>query len=385
MILVTADRGWDVAVYYRAMQALRVGLDPYAVGLARQYAANAAVLQTYTYVYPPITLLVLRIFNFLPLWLAAGLYWIAYVAGCAGIAWAAVQCFRPQDRFAMQFLIPLAIFFPGLLSGGVIMSGNIAYIFYGAILPAAVLGYKRNCWRWFYLAVFLAAGCKAPLLTLLAIPLLAGKRQGRSSAAVAAGGLGLFAVQSWIWPVQFSEYLTGVSLQFKFNADFGLSPAGSLGLYLYRHGLPYSSLTTAVFLVYAGLLFATLYYFSTLYHRSRITPETWLPVLLVGTILLNPRILEYDLHAVALPMMLIVLRAVCGRVKAGMAVAFAVLFILALDLCGVSSEGWDRLRGMLVLVAVLGCGLHSLMMEVRQTFPAAESIVPSPEPLPEIA
>jgi len=124
-----------------------------------------------------------------------------------------------------------------------------------------------------------------------------------------------------------------------------------------------------------------------LYRRNRINAETWIPVLLVGTILLNPRILEYDLHAVALPMMVIVFRSVCSRVKAGMAVAASVVIILALDLCGVSSEGWDRLRGMMVLVAVMGCGLYSLVVQARQTYPAAEALVSAATPvsLPEIA
>jgi hypothetical protein len=376
MILYTPGRGWDVDIYYWAMQTLRAGLDPYAAGLARQYAAQAAGQHAFAYVYPPLTLLALRAFNLLPVWLAAVLYWTIYGAGFVGQVWAGTQCFRSQDRAVMQYAVPLAIFFPGLMTGDVILSGNIACIFYGLIFAGAVLGWKRGIWRWFYLAVLLAACFKLPLLTLLAIPLLAGERQWLKAAGVGTAGLSLFAVQSWFWPAQFREYLTSVGLQFQFNSDFGSSPAGVLGRVLYRHGLPYSTPSTVAFLIYGGSLFAVLCYFSNLYHERRISAESWIPVLLVGTILLNPRIMQYDVQPIALPMALIVVRSVASRSKAGIALAASVLFLIVIDLFGVSPTSLDDLRNMLVVVGVMALGLRSLAVEARRTCPESLFVFP---------
>jgi hypothetical protein len=370
---LTPGRGWDVDIYYRAMQAVRAGQDAYAVGLARQNAAEATGQHAFTYVYPPLTLIALRAVNVLPAWLAAALYWITYGAAFTGIVWAATQFFLPRDRSMMQYAVPLVVFFPGLLPDDVILSGNIAYIFYGLIFTAAILGWRRGIWRWFYLAVLLAACFKLPFLTLLAIPSLAGERQWLKATGVGAAGVGLFVVQSWLWPLQFREYLHSVSLQFQFNGDFGLSPAGVLGRFLYQHGLPYSAPSTLAFLVYGSFLFATLYAFSTPYRDRRISPEIWIPVLLVGTVLLNPRIMQYDAHAIALPMALIVARSVDARSKTGIAVAVSVLLLMILGFMGNTPASVDRIRSMFVLVAVMALGFQQLVAEARRT--RAESLV----------
>ncbi len=365
-------RGWDVDIYYRAMQALRVGLDPYAAGLARQYAAQAAGQHALAYVYPPLTLLALRAFNLLPVSLAAVLYWTAFGAGYVALVWAVTQCFRPQDRAVMRYAVPLVIFFPALMPNQDILSGNVAYIFYGLLFPAAILGWKRGAWRWFYLAVLLAACFKVPFLTLLAIPALAGERQWPKAIGVGAAGLGLFAVQSWLWPVQFREYLATLGLQFQFNhdLDFGRSPAGVLGRALYWRGLPYSAPCTVAFLIYGGVLFAVLCHFSKLYHQRRITAESWIPVLLVATILLNPRIMRYDVHVVSLPMALILARSVASRSKAGIALAVSVLFLaVTVPLLDLLPGDVEATRDMLLLVAVLALGLHSLALEARRACP----------------
>ena len=367
---------WDVDIYHRAMQAVHANLDPYAEGLARQYAAQAAGKHTFTYVYPPLTLPVLRAFNLLPMWLALALYSTIYAAGYGALIWAVTQCFLPQDQAVMKYLVPLMIFFPALMPDDIILSGNVAYILYGLLFSAAVLGWKRGAWLGFYLAVLVASCFKMPFLTLLAIPALAGERQWRRATAVAAAGLGLFALQSLLWPVQFHEYLVSVGLQFQFNHDFGQSPAGNLGRALYWRGLPFTTAPTLLFLIYGGILFAALYHFSKLYHQRRISAESWIPVLLVGTILLNPRITQYDVHVVALPMVLILVRSVASRSKLGMAVATSVLFLILIDLFGVNFYSGDALRNMLVLIAVMALGLRSLALEARSTYPESLFILP---------
>ncbi len=376
---------WDVAIYHRAMQAVHAGLDPYATGLTRQYAAHAAGKHAFTYVYPPLTLPVLRALNLLPVWLAALLYWAAYAASYAALLWAVTQLFRPQERAVMKYFVPLVIFFPSLMPDEVILSGNVAYILYGLLFAATIAGWKRGSWRWFYLAVLVASCFKTPFLTLLAIPALAGERQWMKATGVGAAGLGLFGMQALLWPVQFREYLTSVSLQFDFNADFGQSAAGNLGRGLYWHGLPYTAIPTLVFLMYGGLLFLALCHFSRLYHQHRISAESWIPVLLVGVILLNPRIMEYDVHVVALPMVLILARSVAARSKVGIAVAGSVLVLTLIDLFGVNFNYWDDVRNMFVVIAVMAIGFDLLAVEARQTRSESSFVLSEVVALPQPA
>lgn len=372
-------RFWDVAIYYRAMRDVRAGLDPYAAGLARQSAVQAAGQHYFTYIYPPVTLVGLRAFNLLPVWIAAVLYWTAYCGSVMAGLWAVTQCFRPREKAVMRYFVPLTIFFPALMPGNNIIGGNIAYIFYGLLFATTILGWKRATWRWFYLVVLVASIFKAPFLTLLAIPVLLGLRQWIKAAAVGSAGLGLFTVQSWLWPIQFREYLTSVSLQLRLNPQFvfGQSIAGNLGRALYARGLPYTTLPALVFLIYGSVLFAVLFHFSKLYHQCRISAESWIPVLLIGTILLNPRIADYDVLPITLPMATVLVRSVSARSKAGIAVALSVLFLIVTDLFLDLPASVDAPRDMLVLLATMAIGLQYLAAEARRGGEAARISKPA--------
>ncbi len=374
-------RGWDAYIYRQAIQSVRTGADPYTAGLDRQLAAQSAGRHAFAYVYPPLTLPILRVLGGLPDGLVGALYWLLYAAGFIAQLWAVTQCFRPNEWTVMRFVVPLAVFFPGLMTGDTILSGNIACIFYGAAFAGAVPGWKRGVWRWFYLAVFLAGCVKLPLLTLLAIPLLVGKQQWRKAAATATACLVLFAAQNWFWPEQFHAYLKTVSLQFQFNSDFGISPAGILGHFLYSRGLPYSNPSLLVFLVYGAVFFAFLYFFSRLFRAGHISVESWIPVVLLGAVLLNPRIMHYDVQPLTLPMALILVRAVSSRFKWAIALVVAIVFLIILDLAGVGLAGQDNLRDMLVLVCVFAVGSAVVANEARQgergKHPPVAATVPS--------
>ena len=68
----TPGKFWDAAIYYRAMQSIRAGLQiPTRWEWRRQYAAQAAERHAFTWVYSPVTLLALRAFNLPPVWLAS--------------------------------------------------------------------------------------------------------------------------------------------------------------------------------------------------------------------------------------------------------------------------------------------------------------------------
>jgi hypothetical protein len=87
--------------------------------------------------------------------------------------------------------------------------------------------------------------------------------------------------------------------------------------------------------------------------------------------------MQYDVHAIALPMALIVVRSVASRSKAGIAVAVSVLGLMIAGFMSNTPASVDHIRSMFVLVAVLGLGFQQLAVEVRRT--RAESLLILPD------
>ena len=306
--------GWDLRVYAAAINSLRAGHDPYVDAMAVQQAyhdrrgdLNGEDLP-YSYVYSPITLPILRLIGKLPFWFSGRMYWLVYTLAVLGQLWVAMQFTTGRERRYFVYLAPAAAFFPGLLQNGTVLSGNIAYLVYLVIFCAALLGWRRGAWTWFYLAVLVASCIKPPLLSLVVIPVLSARKQWIQAGLTTAAGIGLFAIQPVLWPSLFKNFLKAVDLQFLYNKDFGCSPAGLFSDALYRMGLSYSPAGLIFYLCYAVPLFLLLLHFSRKYWQGSISLNQWVPVLLVGVILLDPRIMEYDVAPVTLLLTLIVWR-----------------------------------------------------------------------------
>jgi hypothetical protein len=353
--------GWDLSVYQQAMKSLREGLDPYAIGQARQIAEHARGHMACTYVYPPLTTVILRLLNHIPTLSGRLLYWTVYAAGFGAQLWALSQLVRPSERKLMRYLLPLAVFFPGLIPNEVILSGNVAIPLYGAVWAGAIRGWKLERWGWFYTAVLTASLFKLPLLTLLAIPILMGAAQWINSVMTAAGGLALFFVQRLIWPVQFSEYLGDIQMQFSLNHDFGRSPAGMFGYAMYSLGRPFETGSIVFYLAYAALIFLVLASFSRMYRREEVEGSTWMTVLLAGTVLLNPRIMAYDALALTIPMMLLVVRAWKAPMARG-----CLLAGVAATICAYVVRQ-DGVGDAILMVSVFVAGVYGLLEEARST------------------
>jgi hypothetical protein len=359
---------WDLTIYQQAMQWLRNGLDPYATGQARQIAEHARGHYAFTYVYPPVTMVFLRILNHIPSLPGRLLYWTMYAAGFGCQLWAGTHLARPSERKLLQYLLPLVVFFPGLIPNEVILSGNIAIPLYGAVWVGAVRGWKQERWGVFYAAVLAASLFKLPLLTLLAIPVLMGAAQFLNSAITAAGALALFFAQRLIWPKEFAEYLSDVQLQFTLNHDFGRGLVGIFCRVLNAMGRPFTTASTVFYLVYAALVFVVLASFAQSYRRKEVEGSTWMTVLLTGTILLNPRIMSYDALSATLPMMLLVVRGLQDAVGRWCLVAGA-----AATACAYVSRQ-DNAGDALLMVSVFLAGVYGLLTEAR-----GASATPVPE------
>jgi len=304
--------GWDFDVYWRAAQAVRQGIDPYSQGIAAQRAFHAApdanLIPPMTYVYPPLTFPLLRVVALFRRSVAESLFFASLIAGFALQLWTGWQMADSEERRWLRWLLPAVAFFPGLINDDVLLSGNIAYLLYGLVLASAVRGWKRNRWSLYYAAVLFASCFKAPLLSLLALPIVADKRQWRAASLSATAGVLLIAMQASLWPKFFHGYLTAVQLQFDFNHDFGMAPSGILGNALLAAGRPYSFATGALYLVFAATVYVVLLWTSRSIRMDAALRDRWMPVALIGTVLLNPRIKEYDVAALTIPMVLIASR-----------------------------------------------------------------------------
>ncbi len=334
------DHAWDTGVYATAMRALRAGLDPYraatAIQLAVHAAGGAAPGNTpYSYVYSPVTLPLLRVLAHVPLMLLGSVYWVLYALAALAQLWCGSRAAKEDEVAWVRFFAPVALFFPGLLANGTVMSGNIAYLLYAMVLLTAWRGHRRGRWGSFYAAVLVASCIKAPLLSLVLLAPLQARKQWVPALVTMVAGVALFAVQPLLWPELFRNYLRAVDLQFQINHDFGCSPAGLFSQLLDSFGLPYSPWGLLLYTAYAVPVFLTLLRFSKAYGRNAFDWQEWFPVLLTGVLLLNPRIMEYDVAPLALPLALIAWRLLRGlearalRTGAALAVPFALLNIVS--------------------------------------------------------
>jgi hypothetical protein len=347
-------------VYVKAIQSIQAGHDPYVDGISAQvlYHQRTVHLPTdqipYTYVYSPMTLPLLRALGHLPMAAVDVMFWTIYFAGMLLAVWVGMQFVEPQERRVFALLAPVAIFFPGLLQNDVLFSGNIAFILYGLILPAALLGWRRGRWTAFYVAVLVASCWKAPLLTLLVLPVMSAESQIVPAGATFALGAGLFAAQPRLWPVLFQNFLRAVDLQFQWNHDFGCNPAGVLADVLYAV-LPYRLVYGAGYAVVGLVVVGVLWRLRPKFLSGEIPLTRWAPLLLVSVVLLNPRIMEYDVVAVTVPMALLMWRFFAGwfRRQRNVAVAMVIFFGVINGFAPFAWNGYAPFVGVAVQGAVL--------------------------------
>jgi hypothetical protein len=321
---------WDYGVLQRAMEALHVGQDPYLTGIAAQDAyRQSPTLQAQEqppiiYVYSPATLPLLQFLCALPQAVVATIYWTVYVLLILAQLLVSTRLAGPRERRIALMLAPVAVFFPGLLIFDSVLSGNVAFLLFGLVFLAAWWGWSRGHWLFFYAAVILAACFKIPYLMLLAIPLLAGRKQWPQAIATAVAVLGAYALQFRIWPVSFHNYLLAIDRIFSFNKDFGSGPAGRFGAAFAALGLPYPKPEMFFYLATALPLFLVLLYLSRYYRQGVLRREEWLPVLLLGVLLLNPRLIEYEIFPFTIAMALVAWRLITAVTRPRLVAALAL-------------------------------------------------------------
>lgn len=359
--------GWDFAVYRHAVESVRAGHDPYADAIAAQEAVHKLApgvptpLGPFSYVYSPITLPLLRLFAAMPLWLGAILFGVPYVAAVGAMSWFGLSLMEEEEWRVLRFFVPAAIFFPGFLGSDTVLGGNVAFILYGAVLVAIARAVRTGCWWPFYTVVVIASCFKAPLLYLVVIPLLCARRQWQPAAIASVAGVMLFAIQPVLWPQLFRNYLEAVGLVFSFNRDFGSSPSGLFSGWLYDHHFAYLPTGLIFHLCCALPVLGMLIYLSRRYLNGELTAQRWLPVMLIGVVLLNPRLIEYDVAALGLPMAIVCWRLFRARYGRTGTLARVSGVFLALNLIATRSWSVWKLTEGPVLAAMFLCGAMTLV------------------------
>jgi hypothetical protein len=362
--------GWDASIYNAAIASLRAGHDPYldATNIQRAFHAQGphapGTVPPFSYVYSPLTLPLLRLVAWWPFWLTAALYWTVFVVLVFTAVWIGYWAAEGRrERRVFAFLAPAAVFFPGLLQHDTFFSGNVGPILYGLVLLMCMLGWKRGIWWPFYIVVVLASCVKAPLLVFVAIAPLTSRGQWIKTGIATLTAIALFAVQPLLWPSLFHNYLIAVDLQFLFNSDFTASPAGLVAQALYDVA-PYKIVSAVCYLAYAIPFCIILMRLRRDYLGGRISLRQWVPVLLTGAILLNPRIMEYDVLGITLMMALIVWRFFDWVGKRSLRTAIAgaaTVFALGNTLIAWTDDlhryqRWKVTEGFLVVIVFLaGC------------------------------
>ena len=404
VMATTSPAGWDARIYGNADQFLRHGVDPYAAGIAEQRAfqnrpaSHQADHAPFTYVYSPLTLPLLRMLILLPDSLLNELFWATIAVGFFLQLWAGLQFADKSERRWLALLLPMVAFFPGLVTDDAILSGNISYLLYGLVLAAVVSGWKRGRWIWFYAAVLAASIFKMQLLTLLAFPILVGKRQWFPAGSTAAAALALVATQACVWPNLFREYLTTIRLMFDLIPDFGYAPAGVLGRFLWNQGRPYSSEISIMYLASAGVIGLILLFLADQVRQENISRDAWIPLALVGTFLLSPRIMKYDMAAITILMLLIASRGLRALLQSSqtenlsessspnrLLVVGAACFLIP-NLLTVFGPTWWPVE-LIILLTTFAIGAWALLRPVPEIHPEEiPSFVPDPigEPAFEI-
>jgi hypothetical protein len=369
--------GWDAKVYLNAIRSIKAGHDPYADGIAAQTAFHNALVRhphaspPYAYIYPPITLPLLRVIGeFRPAFLEGG-YWLIYAAAVLAQIWASMQATESKERRYFAYAAPAAAFFPGLLQHDSVMSGNIAFILYGVVFVTAFWGWRRGRWRWFYLVTLAASCVKVPLLSLLAIPVLLTRRQWVPACTTGVAGVAIFLMQAWIWPSYFHNFLRALDLEFSYNRAFGVGPAGLFGLTLFDAGMQYSRAATIAYFLCAIPLFGLLLYLSRQFLDGKFSLEQWIPVMFTGVILLNPRIMEYDVAPLAVFMALILSRSIAALTGFARAILLSSLFFIGINLfviplntIDIDDFYWNHIEGLL-LASLFAAGCWNLLRQTR--------------------
>jgi hypothetical protein len=194
-------------------------------------------------------------------------------------------------------------------------------------------------------------------------------------------GVSLYALQGRIWPQAFRVYMHSLKVMSNSKRDFGCAPVGNLARILQNFGVPVERPCIVFYGVYVIVLFLFLLGLSRLYREQRICFKSWVPVMLIGVVLLNPRVQSYDIAAVSLPMALVVWRSLTdadGKIRLPLGIGAAIVLLglnvfleINEDFIPMLPGAWKYLE-MFMILGVFACGVRGLLKEAGIEWSAPE-------------
>jgi len=175
----------------------------------------------------------------------------------------------------------------------------------------------------------------------------------------------MFAAQPRIWPAEFQHYLKAVELQFSYNHDFSSSPAGLLADALY-YRVPYQVTSAVFYALYALSFGAILFYLSRKYLAGCFSQKQWVPLMMVGVILLNPRIMEYDVAPLSIFMALVLWRFWAAFAKPRWTIIGSVGVFALINICAAMGRTEWHVAECFTLCSLFLGGSWTLFQQVRQ-------------------
>lgn len=280
----------DLPVYMRAVERWLAGLDP--------YTGSAAPL---VFLYPPAFLLIAGwISHLLPDHSGPAIYVALEVCAVCAMPLVLARYFFRQPWLSPLFALLLFFASPRFTGIEALRTMNIASLLYCLAFVAAIPGLRRNQWTWFYLAVFLASIVKITFLSLLLLPLLAGRRQWVRSILCGCAVVIANLAQRAFWPDLYGSYVASLRQGIVFNQSFGYGVFGILADYHYwERGIGVAAYVAATVLALALL---TLMFWMR--WRLDRAGEAWQDVagngvfvamVVVTIILVCPRQMQYDI------------------------------------------------------------------------------------------
>lgn len=273
---------WDAKVYAQAIHDWRSGQNPYNL-------SDPLLL----FVYPPVFLCVGGFLaRLLPGQTGWFLYIAIFVASSVALPFVLARFYLRRSWFSPAFAFVLAAMLPRFTGLMALRTGNITNIFYLAALTAAIPGMRKNRWEYFYLAVFLIAMVKVNFLVMLLIPLLLGQRQWLQSVLCGLCVIGTYPLQKIFSPELFAGFQTAASQQIAGHGAYGYGVMRiAVEIENAQHqavGLTPYALQIVFVLVVMGAMFALRW------RQGDAANRLWPALVLLATILCNPRILPYD-------------------------------------------------------------------------------------------
>ena len=280
----------DLAVYTQAIHSWLAGHNPYNGSLAPLY-----------FLYPPAFLLIAGwVAKFMPLHWGPVLYVTLNAVALCALPVILARYFFRQPWLSPLFALLLFFASPRFTGVQALRTVNIASPLYCLAFAAAIPGLKSNRWRWFYLAVFLAAIVKITFLALLLLPLLAGRRQWLWSilcaASVAVANLG----ERLYWPNLYDGYMWSLRQGVLHSRAFGYGVFGLIADHRYfERGVGTSPYIVSgiLALTLVGLMFWLKLRLERAgdAHPDLASNGIWLAMIVTAIVLVNPRQMQYDI------------------------------------------------------------------------------------------